>query len=105
MLAKAGQQHVIGLRGGCLADRDCFLAKRGRIGAKPTGALQGDRLGVERARQYYGAIELDELFCVTREFRQRRDNLAVRVENLRRLDGELGDRSHRGRAGFPGPRC
>ena len=44
-----------------MPDGDRLLAERGGVGAEPAGALQGDRLGVEGARQHHGPVEPDEL--------------------------------------------
>ena len=94
VFAVGHEKYVVFRHRAADAGLDRLLAQQGRESAELAGALQGDRLGVVGAHQHHPAVERDQRLRIAREFGQRLDHLAVRVEELRVVDFEFRDDGH-----------
>jgi hypothetical protein len=98
VLAKARQQHILGLHRARDPDGDCFLAQCRSKGAETSGALQRHRLGIEAPRQHHRPVERNQLGPIAGKIGQWAHRIPFGVEKAAIADFEP---SYRGRQRRP----
>src|SRR5262249_24325885 len=77
IVAVGGKQHVLLAHGAGNADRDRFLTERDRVGPEAAGALEGDCLEVEYAREHHAAIKREQRRAIGGKVGERPQHRAV----------------------------